>query len=286
MDQAATLRNMSRNMASPTRPTHILTVSSGKGGVGKSNFVLNVAIALRKRRKKVLIMDADMALGNIDILLGQVTSHNLSHVLNGEKTLDEVLAQGPSGIDFLPAASGVDWMANLTVEQKLDLLQKMDALNGRYDILLIDTGAGIASNVIYFNIAAQTRIIIVTPEPTSLTDAYALIKVLNRTHQQRSFNVVVSCANSEKEGMEVYRKLTVAADRFLDVNLTYLGCINADPHLGRAVLQQKAVVDLYPDAPISDDYRTLARRISQIPIDPTGSELGLFWRKMVKPTDE
>jgi flagellar biosynthesis protein FlhG len=176
----------------------------------------------------------------------------------------------------------VEWVTNLSTQQKLEFLQKMDALNGAYDILLIDTGAGISSNVTYFNLAAQTRIIVVTPEPTSLTDAYALIKVLNRTYQQKEFELVVNGAGSDKEGLEVYRNLTAVADRFLNIRLGYLGSVIQDAHVGRAVMQQKAVLDLYPSAPVSDDYRAVARRISRMQTDAMGGELGLFWRRMME----
>jgi flagellar biosynthesis protein FlhG len=269
--------------SSDARTTHVLTVSSGKGGVGKSNFVLNVGLALAMNRSRVLIMDADMGLGNIDILLGTTSPYNLSHVIRGEKTLDDVLTQGPQGLHFLPAASGVEWVTQLTTEQRIEFLQKMESLSGRYDTLLIDTGAGISSNVLYFNLAAQTRIVIVTPEPTSLTDAYALVKVLSCKHSQRDFEVVVNCVKTEQEGLEIYKTLTSVTDRFLDVSLGYLGCIPRDYRVERAVLRQKAVIELYPEAPISAAYRILARRIAQLPARAQGNELGLFWRKMIEP---
>lgn len=296
-DQTTTLRQMTAARAEhraasapPPRPeshsrrrvTHVLSVTSGKGGVGKTSFVVNVAIALSERRKKVLVLDADMGLANIDILLGMTSRHNLSHVLRDEKTLDEVIAEGPSGIHVLPAASGVEWMANLTAEQRLTFLQKMDALNGRYDILLLDTGAGISSNVTYFNLAAQTRIVIVTPEPTSLTDAYALIKVLHQSHRLRNFEVVVNSVQGEKEALEVYRSLTTVADRFLDVRLGYLGYIERDDQVRQAVLKQKPVVLLYPDGGVARSYRAIAQRIAQLTPEAMGNELGLFWRKMVE----
>jgi flagellar biosynthesis protein FlhG len=217
-----------------------------------------------------------------DILMGMTSRYNLSHVLRDEKTLDEVIAEGPSGIHVLPAASGMEWMANLTGEQRVTFLQKMDALNGRYDILLLDTGAGISSNVTYFNLAAQTRIVIVTPEPTSLTDAYALIKVLHQSHRLRDFEVVVNSVQGEKEALEVYRSLTTVADRFLDVRLGYLGCIERDEHVRQAVLQQKPVVLLYPHGGVARSCRAIAQRIAQLPVEVMGNELGLFWRKMVE----
>lgn len=265
-------------------PTRVITVTSGKGGVGKSSLVLNAAVCLAQMKNKVLILDADMGLSNIDILAGIATRHNLSHVLANEKLLTSVIAEGPAGIHLLPAASGVEWVTNLTSEQKLDFLQKMDELNGLYDILLIDTGAGISSNVLYFNLAAQVRIVVVTPEPTSLTDAYALIKVLHRSYHQKNFEVVVNLVQSEKEGLDVYRNLTAVADRFLEVRLGYLGCIRQDGRLGQAVLRQTPVVEMFPDTAVSQDYRAVARKILQLRADVTDSDLGLFWRKVFEPS--
>lgn len=285
MDQSSTLRKMAsqnvRTGASRGHSTHVLSVTSGKGGVGKSNLVVNVAIALAQRRKRVLVLDADMGLANVDILIGMTSRHNLSHVLSDAKRLEEVICEGPSGIHVLPASSGVEWMANLTVDQRVTFLQKMDALNGLYDILLIDTGAGISSNVVYFNLAAQTRIVMVTPEPTSLTDAYALIKVLHLTYHLKTFEVVVNSVANEKEGLEVYRNLTTVADRFLDVRLGYLGHIERGDQVRNAVLRQTPVVDLFPDSAVAQGYRDVARRITQLPTDSMGSELGLFWRAML-----
>ncbi|HUT25499.1 MAG TPA: MinD/ParA family protein [Sumerlaeia bacterium] len=284
MDQSSTVRRVAAartpSVGRAVRPTHVLAVSSGKGGVGKSNFVLNAGIALAQMGRKVLVLDADMGLANIDILVGLTAAHNLSHVLTGEKSIEEVLMEGPSGIHLLPTSSGVEWMANLTAEQKTDFLGKMDALNGRYDILLIDTGAGISSNVIYFNLAARTRIVMVTPEPTSLTDAYALIKVLNRSYRQKGFEIVVNAVDTEAEALGVYRNLTSVADRFLDARLGYLGYVRRDGHLGRAVLRQVPVVELHPDAPVSQSYREAARRIIGLPSGAAGSDMGLFWRRV------
>ena len=284
MDQSSTLRKLvARRQGAMRRPTHVLSVTSGKGGVGKSNLVLNVAIALRQRGKQVLILDADMGLANIDILTGLASRYNLSHVIAGEMALVEVIAEGPSGVHVLPASSGVEWMANLTVDQKRLFIEKMDELNGLYDVLLIDTGAGISSNVTYFNLAAQTRIVVVTPEPTSLTDAYALIKVLHRSYRQRDFEVVVNLVGGEKEALEVYRNLTAVADRFLEVRLGYLGHVERDDQLGRAVRSQTPVIERYPEAAVSRGYREVAGRIAQMAVDGVDGEVGLFWRRMLEP---
>lgn len=287
MDQSSTLRRISRERlqsGGSASTTRVLSISSGKGGVGKSNFVLNVGICLAMQKKKVLVLDADMGLANIDILLGLNTRNNLSHVIANEKTLEDIIVEGPAGVHILPAASGVEWMTELSREQRMELLEKMDALNGVYDILLIDTGAGIASNVIYFNLAAQNRILLVTPEPTSLTDAYALIKVMYQSYQQRSFEIVVNQVRSEKEGLDVYRNLTRVADHYLEgVRLGFLGHVRHDDALGRAVLRQKPVVMAAPDSAVAVDYFKCSRKIPQLKGSMMDSELGLFWRKMLEP---
>ncbi|MFP4379204.1 MAG: MinD/ParA family protein [Candidatus Sumerlaeia bacterium] len=272
-----------RSRSGKGAPTHVITVSSGKGGVGKSNLVMNAGISLAQLGKKVLIMDADMGLANIDILIGLTARVNLSHVLTGEKSLSEIISKGPEGVSILPAASGVEWMTNLSPDQKMDFLQKMDTLNGLYDILLIDTGAGINSNVMYFNLAAQTRIVMVTPEPTSLTDAYALIKVLYRDYQQKNYEIVVNNVASRQEGLEVYRNLTAVADRFLDVRLGYLGEIRFDRKIGQAVQKQNPVTVSWPNTEASQDYRAIAQNITRLKADVMDSQLGLFWRKIFEP---
>jgi flagellar biosynthesis protein FlhG len=288
MEQASTLSKLAKDKlrarGGGRAVTRVITVSSGKGGVGKSNLVLNVGIALASEKKKVLLMDADMGLANIDILIGLTARNNLSHVLAGQKKLEDIIVEGPEGVHILPAASGVEWMTNLSTAQKMDFLQKMDALNGLYDILLIDTGAGINSNVIYFNLAAQTRLVLVTPEPTSLTDAYALIKVLYRDYQQKNFEIVVNQVSSRQEGLEVYRNLTAVADRFLDVRLGYLGEVRRDNRLIQAVQKQKPVVTAWPNSEASRDYRAVAANILRLRSDVMDSELGLFWRKMMETT--
>ena len=286
IDQSSTLRRMvaERDAAggSGGGAMRVLSVTSGKGGVGKSNLALNVSIALAKRRNRVLLLDADMGLANVDILVGLTARRNLSHVMNGEADLDEVIQESAAGIHILPAASGVEWMANLTAEQKLGFLQKMDEIGGRYDVLMIDTGAGISANVVYFNLAAQQRIVVVTPEPTSLTDAYALIKVLNKNYQQKTFEVVVNNVKGEQSALSVYKNLTAVTDRFLDVRVGYLGYVRQDDALGRAVLRQEPVIEAFPDADISRCYRDVARQILRRPPQVEESNLGLFWRKIME----
>lgn len=285
-DQSSTLRQLrqaqlGQGSGGSHASTRVYAVSSGKGGVGKSNFVLNVGIALARRKKKVLIMDADMGLANIDILLGMAVRNNLAHVLANEKSLDEVIVEGPSGLFILPAASGVEWMASLSAEQKMDFLQKMDAINGVFDILLIDTGAGISPNVMYFNLAAQARIVMVTREPTSITDAYGLIKVMFQNYGQKQFDIVVNNVKSIEDAKNVYRSLTRGADLYLkEVRLGYLGHVRSDPNLSDAVLRQTPLQERSPDSVASLDYNDIADKMLRRETQLMSSELGLFWRDL------
>ncbi|MDG4474864.1 MinD/ParA family protein [Thiovibrio frasassiensis] len=261
----------------------VICVTSGKGGVGKTNIVTNLGYALAKGGKKVLILDADLNLANVDILLGLTPRYNLHHVFMGEKTLQEVLVQGPEGLLILPASSGIMELADLTEQQRLYFLSEMSALAQKIDIMLIDTAAGINNNVIYFNLAARERIIILTPEPTSLTDAYALVKVLSSRHDVKKFRILVNLARSEKEALAVFRKLSIVADRFLDsLSLDYLGYIPYDSKLPTAVREQRLVSDIFPDAPSSKMFSKVAGNISQEePEMKADGNIKFFWQGLV-----
>ncbi|MCL5271218.1 MAG: MinD/ParA family protein [bacterium] len=263
------------------RVPHVITVTSGKGGVGKTNFTANLGWQLRQIRRNVMILDADLGLANIDIILGLTPDFNLSHVLSGEKTLGDIITRGPGGLRILPAGSGLPGVTDLTDAQKMALLAQMEALEQDFDYFLIDTGAGIAGNVIYFSLAAQTMIVMVTPEPTSLTDAYALVKVLSREYHQRRFKVVANEVTDEAEGREVFQNLTRVTDRFLDVSLDYLGHIPHDPKLRNAVRMQRPFCEVFPEAPAAQAIRRIARRVSTLQNDPLNSDLGLLWRNVL-----
>jgi flagellar biosynthesis protein FlhG len=294
MNQAETLERImthsqtqKKRMAAPygnSEPQpRVICVTSGKGGVGKTNIVTNLGYALAKTGKKVLILDADLNLANVDILLGLTPRYNLHHVFMGEKTLAEVLVQGPAGLLILPASSGIMELADLTEQQRLYFLAEMSALAQKIDIMLIDTAAGINNNVIYFNLAARERIIILTPEPTSLTDAYALVKVLSSRHDVKKFRILVNLARSEKEALSVFRKLSIVADRFLDsLSLDYLGYIPYDSKLPTAVREQRLVSDIFPDAPASKMFSKLAGNISQEePEMKADGNIKFFWQGLV-----
>ncbi len=258
----------------------VIAIASGKGGVGKTNISTNLAYSLAKRGKKVLVLDADLNLANVDILLGLTPKYNLHHVFLGQKRLDEILVDAPGGFQILPASSGIMDMAELTEDQKLYFLAEISELGNDIDIMIIDTAAGINKNVIYFTLASQEKVIVLTPEPTSLTDAYALIKVLSTQHDVRKFRILVNSAHSEKEALAVYRQLSMVADRFLDsLSLDYLGFLPFDQKLSQAVRAQRLVVDLSPTAEISSSFSTLADQIiSEKPSRYNDGNIKFFWQ--------
>ena len=273
-DQADTLRQMARDAKkSPQgdaadqrgltdqRGIRVISVTSGKGGVGKSNVVSNLAIALSAQGKKVLLIDADLGLGNLDVLLGLSPVYNMNHVLNGEKSLAEILIDGPAGIKIIPAGSGVQEFTSLGQHEKLRLLDELDMLEEQFDILIVDTEAGISENVTYFTVAAQEIIVVVTPEPTSITDVYALIKLLATRYSEHHFKVLVNMAKDSEDALEVFRKLANVAGRFLDISLDYLGCVVKDEKVVEAVKRQKAVTELFPESEAANCFATLAKRV-------------------------
>ncbi|MGO9372652.1 MAG: MinD/ParA family protein [Syntrophobacteraceae bacterium] len=291
MDQAVGLRKGENGKMGPVvstaipaqqKPVRVMSVSSGKGGVGKSNVVINLSVAFDRLGLRTLIMDADLGLANIDVLLGLTPKYNMSHVLSGQKRLEEVLVDGPGRVKIMPASSGVQELTRLTDEQKLLFLELLDELETDIDILLIDTGAGISDTVLYFNLAAHERIIVVTPEPTSLTDAYALIKVLYSKHGERNFRILVNSAANESMGKSIFAKLSKVADHFLDgLSLDYLGTIPHDTSVTKSVMQQRPVLEAFPETPASKAFMRIAETVRNSRPNSNQGSIQFFWKRLL-----
>ena len=262
--------------------TRVIAITSGKGGVGKTNIVANLGFALTKLNKKVLIFDADLGLGNLDVLLGLAPKHNISHVAMGMMSISDIAVTGPGNMKILPASSGIESLTQLTDQQKVRLLSSLEHMLDSVDIFLIDTGAGISSNVMYFNSSAQEIIVVVSPEPTSVTDAYALMKVLHLHYSQKHFNLIVNFAKTAKEAGELYRQLKLVTDKFLDITLEYIGYVLADEEVKKGVKLQRVVSELYPNCQASKCFATLAKKICDTPTlnTPEGGS-SFFWRSVV-----
>jgi flagellar biosynthesis protein FlhG len=300
MDQAEGLRtrmNETLNHKNPGRPHEVsssltapvscprmFSVASGKGGVGKSNVVANLGFAFTKMGKRVLVLDADLGLANMDVLLGVTPRYTIEHLFNRTRTFSDILVQGPGGMSIMPASSGVLDLVDLKENQKLILLEEMDLMADKIDILLIDTGAGISSNVLYFNMAAKESIVVVTPEPTSITDAYALIKVLSTKFKKRQFMILVNLAHHDQDAREVFHKINRVADRFLEqISIDYIGYIPFDEKLPLAVKRQRAVLELYPKASSSRSFTTLAQVLSERPVPTRGDgQIQFFWKELLQ----
>lgn len=265
-----------------SRPVKTITVASGKGGVGKTNIVANLAIALRQMGKEVLVFDADLGLSNIDVVLNLAPKYNIQHVLSGEKTLAEVIIEGPYGIKILPATSGVQEITSLDEFQQMMLVEAFDAYEGDIDVLLVDSAAGISANVAFFCSAAQEIVVVTSPEPTALTDAYALIKVLYTSYQEKHFRVIVNSVRDQAEALDVFKKLSMAAERFLSISLDYLGFIPFDDSLRKSVRMQKAVVERFPMSPSARQLKEIASRLNSEEISAEKGSIQFFWNALLK----
>ena len=261
----------------------VISISSGKGGVGKTNISVNLAYCLARRGKRVVLFDADLGLANVDVVLGLTPEYNLFHLFHEDAKLSDVLMDTPYGFQILPAASGVREMLALSSGQKVSLLQAMDELDSSLDYLLVDTGAGISDNVMYFNIASQERLIVLTPEPTSLTDAYALIKVMQQNHEVYNFRILVNQTPDEKTAKDIYRRLYMACDHFLSgVSLDFVGSIPRDPGVRRAVIKQKPFCFLEPAGPACRALTKVAETIQswKVPHALDGN-IKFFWKRLL-----
>ena len=262
--------------------TRVIAITSGKGGVGKTNIVANLGYALSQLGKRILILDADLGLANLDVILGITPKYNFAHVIEGEKTIHDITVKGPGNIEILPASSGIQELTNLSKEQGIRFLSELDSLLNSFDIFLIDTAAGISANVMYFNATAQEVMVVVSPEPTSITDAYALMKVLSLKYSIRYFKLVVNLAVNDEEAYEVYRQLSLVADRFLDISIEYMGFVLQDKNIPKSVRYQKIVTEIFPDCDASRCFFNLAKKLcASKPNSKPKSDTNFNWKHLL-----
>ncbi len=260
--------------------TRILAVTSGKGGVGKTNVVANLAAGLSEIGKKVVILDADFGLANVDVLLGLNPHYHLGHVLFGKKKLTDIMVEGPGGMRIIPASSGLQCLAELTLEQRNQLVQSFAELEGEADFLLIDTAAGISTNVLHFLMAAPEVVVVSSPEPTAIVDAYAVIKIVLAEEPGKTIRVLINSVADEDESKDVFRQINSVVKRFLNREVIYLGHIQRDPHVLKAVRGQVLVTNSYPSAPASQCFRTLAHAVAR-QSEVSGAETTFVWEKLL-----
>lgn len=261
IDQASGLRKMQ-----DLKQIKVIAVSGGKGGVGKTNVSLNTSIALAKQGKKVLVLDADLGLANVDVMLGLRVQKNISHVLSGDCELDDIIIEGPCGVKIIPATSGTQSMVDLTPSEHAGLIRAFSDMQTDFDVLIVDTAAGISDMVLSFARASQDVMLVVTDEPTSITDCYALMKLLSRDHGVFKFKVVANMVRSAKEGQQLFAKLTKVTDRFLDVAIELVAIVPFDENIRKSVRKQKAIVEAFPDSPASKAFMGLASKVNSWPI--------------------
>lgn len=262
----------------------IIAITSGKGGVGKTNITLNLAISLARLNKRVCVFDADLGLANINILLGVNPEFDIQHVISGEKEITDIIMHTPEGIQIIPGGSGIQQLSDINKGQLKQLIRSFEKLVKNLDYLFIDTSAGIATNVLSFVMAAQESIVVVTKEPTSLTDAYALIKVVSGMGHKKKINILVNMVNSPEFATKIFQKLFQVCKKHLNIELSYSGSVLMDLNITNAVCQQKPVLTLYPKTSSSKDFAALAYLINNKPTvrAETSEAVVSFWIRALK----
>jgi flagellar biosynthesis protein FlhG len=278
-DQAAGIRQMKE-----IKPVRVIAVTSGKGGVGKTNLSVNIGIALAQMGRRVALLDADMGLANVDILLGMYPKFNLSHVLAGEKTLDEIMLEGPSGLKVIPGASGIQKMSELSAVEQAAVIRAFSEIDKDLDVLIVDTAAGISASVVNFARACKEIIVVVCDEPTSLTDAYAFIKLLNRDYGISSFHVITNMVQTVQQGQALFQKLIKVTDHYLDdVTLQFAGAVPYDEYLRKSVQKQTPVVAAFPRSKAALAVKAIAVKIDGWPLrSQTGGYIEFFIERMIQ----
>jgi len=265
MDQAQQLRNMVKIQTPPRHTARVITVTSGKGGVGKSSVSVNLAIALSKLGQRVVILDADFGLANVEIMLGIRPKYSLADLMFKGKGLRDIVTDGPEDIGFISGGSGIKELSNLSKEQILNLSARLIELDELADVIIIDTGAGISDSVMEFVMSSSEILLVATPEPTSITDSYALLKTMNQkpefVAEHTAIKLIANRVRSEDEGLELYQKLNTVVERFLDISLQYMGSIPQDTHISQAVMMQRPFYLQYPTAAASQAVEEMAEKL-------------------------
>jgi len=276
-----------RDLVKPGRlpsPVRVIAVTGGKGGIGKSSVAINLALALITTGKRVMLMDADLGLANIDVMLGLDARFDISHVLSGERTLDEVLLDGPEGLKIVPASSGVSRMAALSQAEQAGLIHAFGEMAELPDVFIVDTAAGIGSGVCSFCAASQEVVVVLTEEPAAITDAYAQIKLLWREHGLTEFHILANMAPSHHAGRELFNKLERVASRYLQVDLKYFGVVPFDPTMRESGLRQRTSTQQFPGSPAALAFRQLANTVNNWPWPEggAGTRLEFFLERVLR----
>lgn len=279
MDQAEQLRKMVQQTDSKPK-ARVITVTSGKGGVGKTSISLNLAIQLTRLGKKVVVFDADFGLANIEVMLGVRPQYNLADMMFRGKELADIITQGEEGISFISGGSGIQELASMNREQVMYLTSRLMTLDNSADVIIVDTGAGISDSVLEFVLASTEVLLVATPEPTSITDAYALLKALNRKEEfvkeDTSIKMISNRVSSPAEGLSLYEKMSVVSDKFLNIPITYLGSVPMDEQISKAVMRQKPVSIINPDAPSAKAIKQIAEKLLELDTDELSEKRGMF----------
>ncbi|ANE47555.1 cobyrinic acid a,c-diamide synthase [Paenibacillus swuensis] len=259
-DQAQSLRNLLQGLPERDKQTKVITVTSGKGGVGKSNFTLNFALALQTKGYQVLIFDADIGMANIDVLMGVSSKYNLYHLLKREKSIHEIIHTGPYGLQFIAGGSGFNDLLSLSQEEIDYFASQVELLNGTVDYIIFDTGAGLSKETLKFIVAAQETIVVTTPEPTSITDAYAIIKMVHSMEYEVDYRLIINRVTDWKEGQHTSDKIRLVAKKFMDLDIPTLGYVLDDPNVSKSVKRQIPFSIAYPGSSASKNIQEIADR--------------------------
>lgn len=283
MNSSSVREHVARTRRSVAQPVRVIAVTSGKGGVGKTNVATNLSVAMAANGRDVMLLDANLGLGDVDVLLGLQPEFNLSHVLAGERSLDEVIIEGPLGIKVVPAASGLRRMSELRPMEYAGIVRAFSDLSARLDMLVVDTGAGISDGVTAFLRASQDVVVVVCDEPASIADAHALIRVLAADYDVARFRVLANMVRSVREGYEVFAKLARSCDKSCNVSLDFIGSVPHDEQLRLAVQKQRTVVETYPSSRAALAFKKLAQRVEEWPVpDEADGRLGFFVERLIR----